>query len=1250
MLYPIFPAAALPAIADIQNLTVQPEQNSIFTSKVNLSSSESIEINFTTPSFVLAQASSSQKAEANRLVQQGIEKLNQRQVSAAQNLLQQALNIYRQIKDTLGEGETLKNLGNAYYLQADYAQAINYQQQAVKIAQQIRNRNLESRALLNIGNAYRDWKSYPKAINYYQKSLAIARKFKIQEVEGIAIGNLGITYYESKNYPKAIEILQQGLTISRAIKDKKLESLSLVYLGQGHTALQEYAKAIKYYQQALVITRKTDNRRQEAIIAAALGFAYEKIGNKQKARDFYQLQLILAQGFQDKEQEIVARKSIERLQLPSDYQGLEQGRQKLQQARKSNNPPAMVLAVINTGMIYNQQANYSEAEKALTLGLQLARDIKNPLLEAQALLELGNTYSLQQKTNKAIQLYKQSLAISQQIKNTNNSQIKNLGIEIERIALIQIATNYELQGDLRQGIKYRQQDLAIARTLKNPLREGRAIYALGNIFSEQGNHIQAINYFQQSLQTGQKANNLVLQVQSLGTLGNTYLLLGDFKQAINYAEKAKEIIEKLDNSRQGQQTLSTIEIDLLRPLRSQYLSLLGSAYLFGSASDDKAIGYFQQNLELAKNLPSSNNKVTAITSAYTHLGSANAFLGKYDKAIEYYEEVLAVLRSIKEPQFEKINRQIEGANLQSLSAAYASKGNIKKSVKYAQESLAIARENNNLYGKAGALGNLGRTLFLAGNLPEAEKTLREAIKIFESVRISLGEKDLQKVSFFDIYTDVYELLQQILIAQNKPIAALEIAEQGRAKSFSELLVSRAGLRKTPDTSFNLEQIKKVAKEQNATLVEYSIIYDSSQALVPARIQGLQPNQESKLLIWVVQPSGEVKFRQVDLKKWRKQHNISLGDKIAQTRQSIVKGVNVALRGNNITLTAGDRVKLNDDEQDWEAWQVVSVDAQKNKITIRLPSWEASQPSIERPITDVVQKVTNSSSANAKNPQLQELYQLLIQPIADFLPKDETARVIFIPQGALFFVPFPALQDANGEYLIDKHTILTAPSIQVLNLTHQQRKLTSQSSKNVVVVGNPTMPQISKIPGQPPRQLESLPNAEKEAKAIASKFQTQPLIGKQATKANILPLLPKARIIHLATHGLLDDFTGGGVPGAVALAPSGKDNGLLTAGEILDLKLNAELVVLSACDTGSGRITGDGVIGLSRSLITAGVNSVIVSLWSIPDAPTATLMREFYQNNQKMDRAAALREAMLKVKREKPEPRNWAAFTLIGESE
>jgi CHAT domain-containing protein len=256
-------------------------------------------------------------------------------------------------------------------------------------------------------------------------------------------------------------------------------------------------------------------------------------------------------------------------------------------------------------------------------------------------------------------------------------------------------------------------------------------------------------------------------------------------------------------------------------------------------------------------------------------------------------------------------------------------------------------------------------------------------------------------------------------------------------------------------------------------------------------------------------------------------------------------------------------------------------------------------------------------------------------------------VIFIPQDELFLVPFAALQDTTDQYLIEKHTILTAPSIQVLDLTRQQQV----SAKVALVVGNPTMPRISPALGEPPQQLPSLPGAEQEAMAIAQLLNTEAITGNFATKAAILPKMLQARIIHLATHGLLNDFTGEGVPGSVAFAPSGNDNGLLTASEILNLKLNSDLVVLSACDTGRGRITGDGVVGLSRAFISAGVKSVIVSLWAVPDAPTASLMTEFYrQRQQQSDKAQALRGAMLLMIKQHPQPKDWAAFTLIGEAD
>ena len=384
-------------------------------------------------------------------------------------------------------------------------------------------------------------------------------------------------------------------------------------------------------------------------------------------------------------------------------------------------------------------------------------------------------------------------------------------------------------------------------------------------------------------------------------------------------------------------------------------------------------------------------------------------------------------------------------------------------------------------------------------------------------------------------------------------------------------------------SISTEQIKQVAKNQNATLIQYSLLNDKT--------------QESELAIWVIKPTGEITMRRVDLKAWQQKSKTSLAELITKARDEI---------GVRSDYTKGIEV--------------------------------------------VPYKEINDKKS------LKKLHQVLIQPIADLLPKNPSARVIFIPQNKLFLVPFAALQDNNGKYLIEKHTISTAPSIQVLDSLYQ-RKIARNGEKSFVpktmtddellIVGNPTAPKVSLTKGdscKPP----SLPGAEKEAKNIAQILKTQALTGDAATETAIVDKMSQARIIHLAAMTYPNDCKTKDSPGVVALASSNQDDGWLRTSEIQNLNLKADLVVLSGCETALGRITSDGVIGLSRAFLAAGADSVIGSLWDIPDEPTATLMTEFHANLSKnTDKAGALRQAMLETMKKHPNPRDWAGFTLVG---
>jgi CHAT domain-containing protein/tetratricopeptide (TPR) repeat protein len=278
--------------------------------------------------------------------------------------------------------------------------------------------------------------------------------------------------------------------------------------------------------------------------------------------------------------------------------------------------------------------------------------------------------------------------------------------------------------------------------------------------------------------------------------------------------------------------------------------------------------------------------------------------------------------------------------------------------------------------------------------------------------------------------------------------------------------------------------------------------------------------------------------------------------------------------------------------------------------------------------------------------LRQLHALLIEPIADYLPRTPEDHVVVVPHHGLFLVPFAALLDREDIFLVDRHAISVATSIQVLLLTRERGRT---AGRGALVVGDPEMPELAVSSDRPPARIPSLPFARHEAEAVAALLGTSPLLGADATKRAVLSRVKGKRFLHFATHGLLGTASSN-LMGALVFAASGGDDGLLRVSEILQLDLRAELAVLSACNTGQGRATGDGVIGLSRALVCAGVASVVVSLWPVEDESTAFLMTEFYRNLQQLgDKANALRRAMLATRVRHPNPSDWAAFLLVGES-
>jgi CHAT domain-containing protein len=270
------------------------------------------------------------------------------------------------------------------------------------------------------------------------------------------------------------------------------------------------------------------------------------------------------------------------------------------------------------------------------------------------------------------------------------------------------------------------------------------------------------------------------------------------------------------------------------------------------------------------------------------------------------------------------------------------------------------------------------------------------------------------------------------------------------------------------------------------------------------------------------------------------------------------------------------------------------------------------------------------------------------------------RIIIIPDGALSYVPFEMLYQGSG-YLVSQYAISYAPSINFLSLIRKG----GSGNKRFLGFGDPFFGQNEAGSGgnftrgyfrEKGVSWTSLPGTKKEIEGIAKSIQGEKSIftGKAASESNASKLLGGYGTIHFATHGYLDDEKPVLYSSLVLSEPEGGqtdgvDDGYLRAAEIFNIPIDAGLVVLSGCQTGLGKnLNGEGLMGLSTSFFYAGARSLIVSLWSVDDESTSLLFQYFYQNISTMPPAEALREAKLRLIREKVEsPFLWAPFILVG---
>ena len=745
--------------------------------------------------------------------------------------------------------------------------------------------------------------------------------------------------------------------------------------------------------------------------------------------------------------------------------------------------------------------------------------------------------------------------------------------------------------DYKQA-KYQQAQskLRLAAPLVNYSQEGRAETLLGLIALELGDYREALGHLRvgvHQLQVSGMRDALARQELNEANiaLGEVYIYQGAYYQAETYLNQGLRVAHNPHLRRRAYNALGTMQLEIGQEVealesfqqaysvpnipgdsvgKAQTLQNLGRVY---QALGDKnqALKQYQWALGELRSIGAWSRQVYVLNN----LGRLATDLGLNNRALEYFQNAEGTLSNSG-----GVGRVITYINL---GYYYSQKQKYDLAQDYLERALSWARSNGDRIGEAKALSGLGAIEMQSQDYSPAIKTLTASIEVFESLRPGL--RDEQKISLAESQKQTYDLLQQAYVAQDQSESALLVAERGRARAFLELLAQRMTQNTEQNidlTPPNLQQIKAIARNRQATIVNYGIIED---------FQG----EEAKFYIWVINPQGKVDFRAIDLKVIKEKFKTSIDQVARYSREAASGGLDlrqprlqdyvISFRGDNRAETLQNRQKL-------------------------------SFP--------------------------RDAYKLLIEPIKDLLPTNPDELVVFVPQESLFLVPFPGLQNDEGEFLVEQHTIQIAPSIQTLGL---KPATTNQiDGSQALIVGNPA---------PMPEALSPLPGAETEAQAIAEILNTTPLIGQAATEDKAIAQMEQAQLIHLATHGLFDEQQG--LQSSLAFAVNDNNEGYLTAEEILDLKLKADLVVLSACNTGRGKITGDGVVGLSRSFLLAGADSTIVSLWYVPDLATSTLMTDFYRQLQlNPNQPQALRQAMLNTMKDYPSPYEWAAFVMVGQ--
>ena len=926
------------------------------------------------------------------------------------------------------------------------------------------------------------------------------------------------------------------------------------------------------------------------------------------------------------------------------------------------------------GLVYIDLQDHEKARSLLRRALQIFEDKSDRRGRASVSNNLALSYSRTGEGREAIRLYEIVLQIRQQENDKNN----------EILTLNNLGGAYQSLGEFREALVFYERAMRAWRDSKSD-RLPTGLNNVAVVYDQLGLWQAAIDHYRESLAIAVQSGRKDRQATALFNIGELYSNLNDSSRALESYGQALVIQRELKNQSE--------EANILAHIGTVHISLNNA---------DEALKYLEQALRIIEANP--NAKIPRI-HAYTLLGIGEVYRlqGKPPEALKYFEQARKLAETVA-------NRQQESDAQQKLGETHHALRDWTKAQESFDKALALRRKLEDTRGEATTLYHLASLKRDLNQLAEAAAASAESLKRFEALRENIASQQLRTSYFettqqsFELYIDVKLQLYRMTSDVRHVEDAFSANEQAHARSLVDILAqtspaihhgaSSALLQKKQT---RLESLNSKANNRQALLNEREVqqrAYDQNKTN-----EQLQALARTDVRLTALAAGIKTLIAEIDDLDTQIRRESPKYAALTQPQPLNLREIQGELLDDNTILleySLGDRRSF--------AFVVSSTSIK----AIELPKRAEIEPVARRlgsaltarnVAIDGERPAQRKSRLDKANTEYLEaasvLSKMVIEPVASLLDKK---RVVVVADGALQLIPFAVLPvslssdrsvAATPRLLIESYEIITLPSASVLGVQRRELKERKAAPHAVAVLANPVFDssdprvraarksstnntQVAAVMSQetkrPPVALSRdsrgawvswLPYSQEEAKAIAKvapRGETMLALDFKANRSTMMSqALSQYRIVHFATHGVADPDH----PELSEIILSLVDeNGVAQDGrvrlyEIYNLNLPAELVVISACESGVGKqLKGEGLIALTRGFMYAGAARVVASLWKVDDSATAALMAEFYKEmfTNGREPAAALRAAQLNISKQKSwrEPYFWAGFVLQGE--